>query len=71
LNKKNPDLNIHIEKEFRMAIISMFFGIIVSMYYLDNRQHHAPHIHVKYQEQEAVISIPEGELLQGEQNQIK
>jgi len=49
-----------------MAVISMFYGIIVSMYYLDNRQHHVPHIHVKYQEQEAVISIPQGELLEGE-----
>ena len=49
-----------------MAVISMFYGIIVSMYYLDNRQHHVPHIHVKYQEQEAVFSIPQGELLQGE-----
>lgn len=48
-----------------MAIISMFYGIIVSMYYFDNRQHHMPHIHVKYQEQEAVFSIPEGELLEG------
>jgi shikimate kinase len=49
-----------------MAVISMFYGIIVSMYFLDNRQHHVPHIHVKYQEQEAVISIPQGELLEGE-----
>ena len=49
-----------------MAIISMFYGVIVSMYYLDNKQHHVPHIHIKYQDQEAVISIPEGELLQGE-----
>ena len=49
-----------------MAVISMFYGIIVSMYYLDNRQHHVPHIHVKYQEQEAVISIPQGEVLEGE-----
>ena len=48
-----------------MAVISMFYGIIVSMYFLDNRQHHVPHIHVKYQEQEAVISIPQGELLEG------
>ena len=48
-----------------MAIISMFYGIIVSMYYFDNRQHHVPHIHVKYQDQEAVISIPEGEMLEG------
>lgn len=49
-----------------MAIISMFFGIIISMYFFDKRQHHVPHIHVKYQEQEAVIAIPNGELLDGE-----
>ena len=36
------------------------------MYYLDNRKHHKPHIHVKYQDHEAVISIPNGELLEGE-----
>lgn len=48
-----------------MAIISMFYGIIISMYYLDNRKHHTPHIHVKYQEQEAVIDIPDGNLLEG------
>jgi len=48
-----------------MAIIAMFYGIIVSMYYLDNKRHHLPHIHVKYQEQEAVISIPGGEVLEG------
>jgi hypothetical protein len=35
------------------------------MYYLDNKKHHAPHIHVKYQEQEAVIAIPSGDLLEG------
>ncbi len=49
-----------------MAIISMFYGIIISMYYLDTRKHHVPHIHVKYQDQDAVISIPDGELLEGE-----
>jgi hypothetical protein len=48
-----------------MAVIAMFYGIIISMYYLDNRRHHLPHIHVKYQEQEAVISIPDGKLLEG------
>jgi hypothetical protein len=36
------------------------------MYYLDNRRHHSPHIHVKYQGQEAVLSIPDGEILEGE-----
>jgi hypothetical protein len=48
-----------------MAIIAMFYGIIVSMYYLDNRRHNLPHIHVKYQDQEAVLSIPDGNLLAG------
>jgi len=48
-----------------MAIISMFYGIIISMYYLDNKQHNLPHIHVKYQEEEAVISIVDGQLLEG------
>ena len=45
--------------------ISMFYGIIVYMYFVDNKQHHAPHIHVKYQEHEAVVSVPDGELLEG------
>jgi len=49
-----------------MAIISMFYGIIVSMYYLDTKKHKAPHIHVKYQEQEAVLRIPDGKLIEGE-----
>ena len=49
-----------------MAIISMFYGIIISMYYFDNRQHKIPHIHVKYQGEEAVFSIPDGKVLSGE-----
>ena len=48
-----------------MAIISMFYGIIISMYYMDNSQHHLPHIHVKYQDEEAVIAIPDGNTLDG------
>ena len=49
-----------------MPTISMFFGIVVSLYFIDNRKHKHPHIHVKYQDSEAVISIPNGELLDGE-----
>ena len=48
-----------------MAVISMFYGIIISLYFFDNRRHKKPHIHVQYQEQQAVISIPEGNLLEG------
>ncbi len=52
--------------EIEMAIISMFYGVIVSMYYFDQRRHHLPHIHVKYQDQEAVIDVTTGDLLEGE-----
>jgi len=48
-----------------MPVISMFYGLIVSMYYLDNKQHHYPHIHVKYQNDEAIFKIPDGVLLDG------
>jgi hypothetical protein len=48
-----------------MAILSMFYGLIISMFYGDNKQHKLPHIHVQYQSFEAVFSIPEGELLSG------
>ena len=43
----------------------MFYGLIISIYYLDNRKHHLPHIHVKYQDEEAVVSIPDGNLIEG------
>lgn len=56
-----------------MPIISMFYGIIIYMYYRDNKQHHLPHIHAKYQGKEAVFSIAEGKHLDGEipQKQMK
>lgn len=48
-----------------MAIISMFYGIIISMYFFDNRRHQKPHIHVKYQGDEVVMEIPSGEVIEG------
>ncbi len=48
-----------------MPVISMFYGVIVMMYYFDNRRHHQPHIHIQYGEQEAVISIPDGDVIEG------
>jgi hypothetical protein len=48
-----------------MPVISMFYGVIVLMYYFDNRKHQMPHIHLKYGEEEAVVSIPEGILIEG------
>jgi len=48
-----------------MPSISMFFGIVIYMYFKDNRQHNKPHIHARYQGDEAVFTIPDGELLEG------
>jgi hypothetical protein len=48
-----------------MPSISMFYGIVVYLYYLDNKQHHLPHIHARYQGDEVVVSIPDGDVLDG------
>lgn len=48
-----------------MPTISMFFGIMVSMYFKDNERHHLPHIHVRYQGDNASISIDDGRILDG------
>jgi len=48
-----------------MPTISMFYGIIVRMLFMDVQQHHLPHLHVEYQGKKAVIAIPEGILLEG------
>jgi hypothetical protein len=49
-----------------MAAISMFYGLIIYLYNFDNIRHHIPHIHVKYQGDWAVLSIEEGEIIEGE-----
>ena len=48
-----------------MAILSMFYGIVISMFYGDNKRHKLPHIHAQYQDFEAVFSIPNGEIISG------
>ena len=35
------------------------------MYYFDNKKHRQPHIHIQYSDEEAVISIPDGTVLEG------
>jgi len=42
--------------------ISEFFGIVIYMYFGD---HDPPHFHALYGEHEAIISILDGEVLQG------
>jgi hypothetical protein len=48
-----------------MPVISSFFGVTVSMYFLDNRRHHRQHVHARYQNDEAVVAIDDGEVLEG------
>lgn len=48
-----------------MPTISMFYGIIVRMLYMDTQQHNLPHLHVEYQGMQAVVQLPDGTLLEG------
>lgn len=48
-----------------MPAISMFYGLIIYLYFYDNKQHNLPHIHVEYQEEEAIINILDGALIEG------
>lgn len=48
-----------------MPIISMFYGILIAIYYEDTGRHNKPHIHVRYQGKKASISIADGTLLAG------
>ena len=49
-----------------MPTISMFYGIMVLMYFEIEEKHHLPHIHVRYQNKKASFSIENGNLLAGE-----
>lgn len=48
-----------------MPIISMFYGIIIRIFLIDNKHHHLPHIHAQYADFEASIDIPDGNVLSG------
>ena len=48
-----------------MPTISMFYGVIIYMYFFDNKKHNKPHVHAEYGEHTAVLSIEDGELLDG------
>ncbi|MBK1693682.1 hypothetical protein CKO09_02850 [Chromatium weissei] len=49
-----------------MPTISMFYGILICLYFYDNERHQLPHIHAKYQSQIASFSILDGTLLSGD-----
>ena len=48
-----------------MPTISMFYGILILMYFYDNKKHNRPHIHAEYAEYEASIAIDDGSIIDG------
>ncbi len=49
-----------------MPTISMFYGLMISLFYEDGDRHHLPHIHVRYQGMRASIAIDSGDVLAGQ-----
>ncbi|OHD27459.1 MAG: hypothetical protein A2086_11865 [Spirochaetes bacterium GWD1_27_9] len=54
-----------------MPTISLFYGILIQMFFEDNERHHEPHIHARYQNYKASISINSGEILAGTMDKSK
>jgi hypothetical protein len=48
-----------------MPVISMFYGIIIRMFFMDNKEHKLPHIHIEYGEFNAVVLIEDGNKIAG------
>ncbi len=46
-----------------MPTISMFYGILVAMFFEDTDRHNLPHIHVRYAGDKASIAIDDGRVL--------
>jgi hypothetical protein len=49
-----------------MPTISMFYGIVIYLYFFDDERHKLPHIHARYQGEDASFSILEGTILSGQ-----
>jgi len=43
----------------------MFYGILILMYFYDDKKHKRPHIHAEYGEHEASVAIDDGSILAG------
>ena len=47
-----------------MPTISMFYGIIITLYFSDTGRHNLPHFHAKYGDNKAVFDL-KGEIVAG------
>ena len=50
--------------EIRLPVLSIFYGIIIRMYFLQS-EHNPPHIHAIYNEDVAAIDFMTGEIIEG------
>ena len=48
-----------------MPTISMFYGVLVMIYFEGAAKHKKPHIHVRYQKHKASLAIADGKILAG------
>jgi len=48
-----------------MPAISMFYGIIIYMYFFDNQKHHLPHLHAEFGEFEGIFTLHDAEMIEG------
>ena len=48
-----------------MPILSMFYGIVIRMYFYDDKQHHMPHVHAECSGEQAVFGVANGDVLAG------
>lgn len=48
-----------------MPTISMFYGIVIYMYFFDNKKHKLPHFHASYGDDDAIFSIEDGDVIEG------
>ena len=48
-----------------MPAISMFYGIVIYLYFFDDERHKLPHVHARFQGQDASFSIVDGAVIAG------
>lgn len=49
-----------------MPAISMFYGVVIYLYFFDDERHKLPHIHARFQGRDASFSILDGALIAGD-----
>jgi len=63
-NRKSSNPKKTIERIKNMPVLSVFYGIIITMYPKQEAKHHLPHFHAEYAEFQAVFTL-DGELISG------